>query len=338
MSIDHIKPARRRREAWLAAALSVNDRTPAGRLACGQGFVLTHPQARAVGLTTADVRRLVARKEWTAPRRGVLCVLPPAHEPYQDSPHGLRPEIMASAVALPRPDTVISHECAALARGLDVLRMPDLATLTTRWRMNATARHDLVVRAAGIEDDDIEQWFGARITGCARTVVDLARQGIAHGLVAADSALYNELLTLADIEAALERATRWHGVVGARRLLELASPLSESPLESCVRLFMANRNIPLPRQQAWIETDRGWYRVDGCWDDERVIIEADGLVKYRWDPNRDPEQDPFIEEKLRQEALERAGFWVVRVLWADLRQNPDRTEFRIRSALRRRAA
>lgn len=335
---DQIKPAARRLQAWRIAAESLSEQTRAGALASSQGFVLTHAQARDAGLINADVRRLVNRKQWSAPRRGVLSVLPAPRTPSQEGPHGLRPEIRATAVALSRPDTVVSHECAALADGLDVLRTPRRATLTTRWRMNALARHDVVVRAVDIGDDEIERWFGARIAHCPRTVVDLARQGIAHGLVAADSALFNELLTLDDIEVALDRATRWHGVVGARRLLELASPLSESPLESCVRLFLADRNIPLPRQQAWVETYRGWYRVDGLWDDERVILEADGLLKYRWTPDRDPDKDPFVEEKLRQEALERAGFRVVRILWSDLRYNPDATEIRIRATLRRRAA
>lgn len=334
MSADSIKPARRRRAAWRAAARTVFDQTCAGPLACRQGFVLNHDQARDAGLTGADVRRFARRGMWTAPRRGVLCVLPAPQQQWQDSPHGMRPEIRATAVALARPDTVVSHECAALADGLDVLRTPRVATLTTHLRMHAIARRDVVVRAAGVGEEDVGRWFGARITRCPRTVVDLARQGIAHGLVAADSALYNELITVQDIELALDRAARWHGVVGARRLLELASPLSESPLESCVRLFLSDRNIALPRQQARVETDRGRYRVDGLWDDERVILEADGLLKYRWDPGRDPDEDPFIEEKLRQEALERAGHRVVRVLWNDLRRNPDGTEARIRAALR----
>jgi hypothetical protein len=78
MPIDTISPARRRQDAWRAAARSVYNRT--GRLACRQGFVLTHPQARAVGLSSAEVRSMVRRKEWTAPRRGVLCVLPPPVE------------------------------------------------------------------------------------------------------------------------------------------------------------------------------------------------------------------------------------------------------------------
>src|SRR5699024_1381621 len=116
--------------------------------------------------------------EWTAPRRRVLCVLP-ARGKYV---HGRRPEIRAAAVALLRPDTVISHECAALTRGLDVLQVPPVATLTTASRAHAAARSGAVVRSTSIDDDDVSRWFGVRVTSVARTVVDLARQSARDGI------------------------------------------------------------------------------------------------------------------------------------------------------------
>ena len=317
-----------RRNAWQAAARAAYRRTPAGAIACRQGFVLTHVQARAVGLDNADLRRLVRRGEWTAPRRGVLCVLPRATGSSLVV-HGFRPEILASAALLVRPGTVISHECAALAHGLDVLRTPAVATLSTSSRRDACARKDLIVRAVPLRPEEVRRWYGADLTSCARTVIDLARRGARDGIVVADSALRDEVVTIEELRAALPRQRGRDGVRTARRVLELASALSESALESLVRLFLADHHVPLPEQQRWIETYRGWYRVDGLWEQQRVILEVDGLAKY------EGSRKSLTKEKLRQEALERAGYCVVRVTWSDIHGDPITTLARIWAALNR---
>jgi hypothetical protein len=328
MFVDTIPVVRRRQDRWRAAARAVCDRTPVGRLACRQGFVLTHPQARAAGVPDRDIRRWVRQGEWTAPRRGVLCVLPRPRGPLDPYPHGERPEIAAAAVALIRRDAVVSHECAALARGLDVLRTPRHATLTTCGRRFSGARSDAVIRAAWLSDEDLGRWFGVDITTCARTVIDIARQGARRGIVAVESALHNECVTRVELAEVLERQRRWDGVITARRVFDLAGAESESPLESLVRLFLDDHGLPLPEQQVLVETYLGIFRVDGLWRDKRVVLEVDGLTKYRGDG------DALVEEKLRQEAVERAGYTVVRATWADVHDLPAMTVARVRAALR----
>lgn len=240
---------------------------------------------------------------------------------------GPRPEILASAAALLRPDAAVSHECAALAHGLDVLRTPEVATLTTRYRLHAAARAGVVVRAAVIDEDEIGTWFGTRITLVARTVIDLARGGMRPGVVVADSALRNGLATLDELWAAIERQRRWDGVITARKVLHLASEKSESPLESLSRVFLFENDLPLPDQQVWIETYRGRYRVDGLWREQGVVLEVDGLVKYRDDPKA------RAKEKLRHEALARAGFAVERIVAEDLWRFRRETVRRLTAAL-----
>lgn len=238
--------------------------------------------------------------------------------------HGESPEIIAAAAALIRPDSVISHASAASAHGLDVLTMPRRATQSTNSRAHAVADAATVVHAASLPDDEVGRW----ITNCARTVVDIARSGIRGGLVVADSALRNELVTMDELRAAVNRQRGWRGVTAARRVLDLASPFSESPLESVTRLFLDDHGVPLPEQQRWINTHRGWYRVDGLWERETVVLEADGLQKYR------ERLEALPDEKLREEALRRAGYDVVRVMWRDLFREPEQTVARIRNALR----
>ena len=156
-----------------------------------------------------------------------------------------------------------------------------------------------------------------------RAVIDIARQSARDGIVVADSALRNDLVTIDELRAALSAQWRWDGATAARRVLELASGLSESALESLARLFLADHDVPLPEQQIWIQTYRGWYRVDGLWAEQQVILEVDGLAKYRMlVPDGD---DPLVAEKLRQEALERAGYTVIRVTWATFMSRPRRS-------------
>jgi very-short-patch-repair endonuclease len=58
-------------------------------------------------------------------------------------------------------------------------------------------------------------------------------------------------------------------------------------------------------------------------------VEADGALKYRGDANA------LWKEKRRQEALERAGWVVVRVTWNDVLREPRQTAERVRAALGR---
>ena len=64
------------------------------------------------------------------------------------------------------------------------------------------------------------------------------------------------------------------------------------------------------------------------WAARAVVLEADGLKKYR------DGDDALTKEKLRQEAVERAGYRVVRVTWDDVMNKRKYTVFRIADALR----
>jgi very-short-patch-repair endonuclease len=300
-----------------------------------QGYVLTTQQALACGMCSADLRRLTRRRSWTAPRRGVRCVLPAA-DPFADEPHGARPEVAAAAVALQRPDHFVSHESAAAMYGLPLLALPARPRLTVD-RANGGGQLDALVHAARVLPEEVTTWFGVALLTPARTVVDIARNaGIRAGLVATDAALSDGLISYAELDDAVARARNWPGVKTARRLLALGCDQIESPLESLSRLIISEADLPLPEPQAWVNTDMGRFRVDGLWPDRGVILEADGLLKYRTtdlDPD-DDDVDPLVREKLRQEAIERAGYRVVRVNWDDVMHRRSFTIFRITSALR----
>ena len=151
------------RTAWAEAAdtaAQIPGTRAAVNLARGQGMVLSVGQARSVGVTVAGARRLLREGLWTAPRRGVLSVLPAADE-RDDFPHGRRPEVGAAAAALAQPDTVVSHESAALMCGLPVLRWPARPVLTAR-NGNGAGRWESLVHKARLSPDEITTWFGAQ--------------------------------------------------------------------------------------------------------------------------------------------------------------------------------
>src|SRR5690349_11579368 len=95
---DRLGPVRQRQQFWVVIARECDHAVPAHALAARQGFVLTHDQARKAAVTRADIRRAVRRHEWTAPRRNVLCVLPPTTRDGQLL--GTSAEIRAAAAAL----------------------------------------------------------------------------------------------------------------------------------------------------------------------------------------------------------------------------------------------
>ena len=321
---DRGGPVRQRQQFWAALGRECERDHPACLLASRHGFVLTHDQARSSGLTCAEIRRAVRRREWTAPRRNALCVLPPTTSDGRLL--GMSAEIRAAAAALVRPELTVSHESAAAMYGLPLLASPSRPRLTTIG--NGGGEPDILVHSAGLHDDERARWFGVPITVVAWTVIDIARNGgVRAGLVAADAALGEELVSADELGAALERVTRWPGVRRARRVVDLASPLAESPLESLTRLLVVEAGLPTPHLQVWIRTAYGRYRVDGLWPDRGVVFEADGLLKYATPLD-------LQREKLRQEELERAGCRVVRVTWDDVWSHPTRTVDRIATALR----
>ena len=254
-----------------------------------------------------------------------MSVLPPSDDPHVVS--GSRPEIAAAAQALVTPRGVISHDCAALAWGLPVLRRVTRPVITCRATANAGGDPRGRAQQAQLFRGDVEKWFGVDITVVARTVADMARTaGARSGLAAADAALRERLTTVEQLRRCVLDATRWPGVRTARRIVELASHLAESPLESITRLAVDDAGIPVPELQKWINTARGWFRVDGLWIAERVVLECDGLAKYG-------KIDDIHAEKRRELALRRAGYEVVRVTWDDVTRHETATMAEIRRTL-----
>lgn len=329
---------------WRDRASAGRSGDAAERLATGQGFVLSRAQARGCGLTDAAIRRRVRSGTWSVPHRGVLAVAavpsaPPGDRDRVRLAQRRRLALACTATALANPGQTVSGNCAALLYGLPLRRDPVRPQLTTAPVAQGAAGNPSItqghrtaglVRAATLRPAELGTWFGAPVTSPARTLVDLARHSRQDGLIAADAALYEGLVSSADIDRALARACGWPGVRRARQVLALASGLAESPLESLTRLAIHDSGLPMPELQRWVEAFGQWYRVDMIWPEQRLIVEADGRLKYTGESE---EGDPLWQEKVREEYLGRVGYTVVRVLWSDVVRFWPRTRDRIMRGL-----
>lgn len=295
----------------------------AHRDALRHGFVITRAEALRCGIDDVDIRRYVRRGRWWRPARGALAVVAvvDAGPDADNQRHALR----SCAAALVRRNHVISGRSAAVLHGLPVFRLPELPETTClldSTEGNRTTRH---VFSGTTRPSEVSSWFGVPVHTVARTIVDLARHDRRDGLMAADRALREGAVTRSQLDAQLRLATGWPGVRWARQTVLLASPLAESPLESLARLAVHDFGLPAPELQVevWDPVECQLYRTDMMWRDRKVILEADGRLKYS--------DDALWREKRRELALTRLGYHVERVVWSDLTSGRQRTRARLRA-------
>ena len=98
-------------------------------------------------------------------------------------------------------------------------------------------------------------------------------------------------------------------------MMALVDPRSESVGESRLRVGLTLLGVQVePQVVIRDERDRFVARVDFLVKGTNIVIEFDGLVKYRGDDGA----EALIAEKRREDELRRLGYQVVRVLWSDL--------------------
>jgi hypothetical protein len=294
------------------------DDSPVGdatRLALGQGFVLTRAQARSLGLSDPATRRLLRRGAWTSCGQSCIAVVPASWFPTEDEKSDERARrvhaLRAAAAVLRRTDHVVATASAAIVHGLPVLDVPPRPELFTAADVTSGRLEAAHVRRTTLRPGDVDNWFGAPLTNLPRTVVDLARFDARSGLMAADAALHEGLMSRDGLAVEVDRAVGRHGVRRAREVLALASARIESPLESVTHLALHDDGFPPPELQFEIRgADGKTYHPDFAWPEFRLILEADGKGKYR--------DDELWVEKGREVVLSRAGYRIARVRWHDV--------------------
>ncbi len=225
-----------------------------------------------------------------------------------------------------RCDYVFTHESAALALGLPVLRVPRelhiMALPHSRGQVKGAKKHYYSQQPA------TQEILGITLTTAVHTVVDCAKSlPLADALCIADGALHLKQLTHAQAFAALNEVTG-RGARSCRRVAELMSALAESPGETLTRIALIQAGIDFVEQQ-WIQTASGSFRADFLIQGFKLLLEFDGDVKYR-----DNAERSVLAERKRERALQNEGWTVIRVEWRDV-QDPGRVAFMVRQGMYR---
>lgn len=298
-----------------------------------------HLRRRARGglLLARDVEpedlALVRRDDaWRRLRRGAYLAPP---DGGAEPPHAERRRAVLARIAAVHADSrsaiVFSHTSAALLWRCELLEVLDEVHVTQRSRSRSHRDPAVVRHHAAVPDVDRDQVGGFPVTSLARTAVDcaclLSREA---GVVVADAAL-RAGADGARVGALLRERAGGRGIARAREVLAFADGRSESPGESLTRWHLARHGVPAPQLQVPVETASGRFRSDLGWPDARLLLEFDGYVKYSGGGAR-AAADAVFAEKRRQDALEEAGWRVLRVTWTDLR-TPAALARRVRAAL-----
>lgn len=288
-------------------------------VAARQHGLFSRAQALAAGYSEHDVRWATGRSgPWFVLRRGIYALRADVDALDEPARWGWRDR--AAHLATEEPH-ILSHDSAAqllqlplvgVERGLSHVTRPGLAGTRTRYGI----KHHLGRR----QPRDVATVEGVRLTGLARTSLDLAREhGFATGVAAMDAARRRGA-ALRAFEIELGLMSRWPHVRRARAALAFSNPLAETPGESLARILVvelgvgpvvAQFPVPLAGRTAYVDLRVG-----------RHLFEFDGRVKMR-----SVEDGGFAgrgaeaawwDEKVRQTEICGLGFGMSRLVWADL--------------------
>jgi hypothetical protein len=236
------------------------------------------------------------------------------------------------------PDAFFSHGTAALLLGLPVpTRLARLRPLHVGCIAPARAMvaRDIVGHSLRIGPDDLVDRGALRLTGPARTWLDLAAQLTLAELVAVgDYLLYWEspIVTAGELAAALERYPSRSGLRTARAALPLLRTRSESPRESVLRVIIVLAGLPEPECNYTVFDEQGRFLARG----DLVYPEYKLFLEYQGDQHR-TDRAQWRSDIRRLGRLEDHGWQVLQFTDDDLR-DPAALVARIALRLRARGA
>jgi len=224
-------------------------------------------------------------------------------------------------------EAVFSERTAGWLHGLD-LEPCQPAQATVPPGHSLSARAEVSVRRGALPAADVVELGGLPATAPLRTLFDLARRlPLADALVAVDMALHRALVELDGLGTYVAAHGTAHGVAQARRVLELAEPLAESPMETRLRLLLVEAGLPRPAAQVALTDERGSFvgRVDLYYPERRLAVEYDGGTH----------RQSLGADNRRQNRLLASGYRLLRFSAGDVYDSPEALVDQVRAALGR---
>ena len=240
-----------------------------------------------------------------------------------------------AALVVSRPEAVLTDVSAALTWGAPLPPWfrdgPDEVSVAVQAGSAEPRRVGVRGRRLELPPDHVTTEKGQRVTTPGRTWLDCAaRLPLGYVVAMGDWVLRRDLATTWELEGLCRWAARRRGVVLARQALTLLDPLSESAGESLARTVLVTGGVPWPRCNADVFWQGGWLaRVDMLWEEEKVVVEYDGIVHLTEERRR--------SDAARRNLLQDAGYLVIVFTARDLK-HPEAMCATVRAALRRRSA
>ncbi|OBF15771.1 hypothetical protein A5725_02545 [Mycobacterium kubicae] len=218
---------------------------------------------------------------------------------------------------------------AAAAYGFDTERTADVHVLNPGGSQLRSADGLVVHRRTGAP---LTVVGGRLLTAPAWTAIEVARAlRRPRALATLDAALRSGTCSRAELGLAIKQQSGRRGIVAARELLSLASPLAESPMESEARLVMIDGGLPQPvLQYEIVDTQGRLWRLDFAWPEFRLAAEYDGV-----DWHSGPQA--FLRDRRRGAALQDLRWVVVPIVAEDVRYRPQELVERLATRLQRAA-
>jgi very-short-patch-repair endonuclease len=298
------------------------------RLITRDGIFSTADAAR-VGLDRNALKRLVRDGRCLRLTTGWYAIVV-GQTPAREELHRLRSVAIGRQL---RTRAALSHHSCLVVAGLPTFAA-DLETVHLTAVVPSSGGVSVVRRGVSVH-----RWVGDLTAPSPDTLatdsprlVPVAWAAVQAGLVAgpqafvvpADAALRSGRATAAELSRAADIFASHTGIGPVRAALSIVDARHESPGESRTAFVLTALGYELEAQVEIVVEGR-LYRPDFRIRGTRVLVEIDGAVKYG-------DRRALFEEKQREDALRRAGWVVVRLVWADL-ADPQRVSHRVRAAL-----
>ncbi len=276
-----------------------------------RGFILAR-DVRAAGLASA-LEASVANGTLTRVRRGVYRAPMPSDPKIPKSKRAAldyRLQVLAAAETLRAP-IFTSYSAIALQR------LPIIGAWPSAAYVLAPGSHGnhrkSTVRVARIGEVSTELVDGLLVTSIEHSLIQLCRHApLGAALVAVDAALcsmpWQSTAPRTTIERLREEHERILPYAGSRRaeaVLQRATHLAATPLETCSRLVIEEFGFPEPELQyrLWLPESHRWAHLDFGWPEFGVGAEADGGGKYLGAESVEASAEVVVREKEREDEL-----------------------------------